>query len=164
MKNQYRSFSIPRRSSPSKHYSNLSPKLLFLTSFSGSNLTSTTRKGLTDLLNAVAPPISSHEVLQVTLSHDLKGYDGISDVVFRVLTSVMESHHSNLRNGDDGGGIDQQLVVNKAPNRKDGGGKGGERPKDDGDDERDLNAVEGFEAAKKLAEVNFLELVSIRIF
>ena len=43
---------------------------------------------LTELLNAVAPPISEHEVIQVWLSHDMKGYDGIESLVYNAPTRV----------------------------------------------------------------------------
>lgn len=43
---------------------------------------------LTDLLNVVAPPISEHEVIQVWLSHDMKGYEGVESLVYRALARV----------------------------------------------------------------------------
>lgn len=43
---------------------------------------------LTDILNVVAPPISEHEVIQVWLSHDMRGYDGIESLVYRALARV----------------------------------------------------------------------------
>lgn len=43
---------------------------------------------LTDLLNVVAPPISEHEVIQVWLSHDMQGYEGIESLVYRALSRV----------------------------------------------------------------------------
>jgi hypothetical protein len=43
---------------------------------------------LTDILNVVAPPISEHEVIQVWLSHDMRGYDGVESLVYRGLTRV----------------------------------------------------------------------------
>jgi hypothetical protein len=43
---------------------------------------------LTDILNVVAPPIAEHEVIQVWLSHDMKGYDGIESLVYRALARV----------------------------------------------------------------------------
>lgn len=43
---------------------------------------------LTDLLNVVAPPISEHEVIQIWLSHDMKGYDGVENLVYRALARV----------------------------------------------------------------------------
>ena len=43
---------------------------------------------LTDILNVVAPPISEHEVIQVWLSHDMKGFDGVESLVYRSLAKV----------------------------------------------------------------------------
>lgn len=54
----------------------------------GKELKSTTLKSLTDLLNAVAPPIAEHEVIEVWLSHDMKGYDGVETLVYRGLSKV----------------------------------------------------------------------------
>ena len=45
---------------------------------------------LTDILNVVAPPISEHEVIQVWLSHDMKGYNGIENLVYRGLARVCD--------------------------------------------------------------------------
>ncbi|KAE8222833.1 hypothetical protein CF319_g4043 [Tilletia indica] len=119
----------------------------------GEDLTRAGRKGLKEIINAVAPPIAAHEVLQVTLSHDMIGYDGIETVVFQVLAKVMEQ----VEQSD----VEHQLVVNKAPKRP-----GGSLPKqsDDGLDaqHRDLNAVEGFDAAFKLAEAELAALIKSR--
>ena len=41
-----------------------------------------------DILNAVAPPISEHEVIQVWLSHDMQGLDGVETLVYSALTRV----------------------------------------------------------------------------
>lgn len=43
---------------------------------------------LTDILNVVAPPISEHEVIQVWLSHDMKGHEGVETIVYRALARV----------------------------------------------------------------------------
>jgi hypothetical protein len=43
---------------------------------------------MTDLLNAVAPPIAEHEVIQVWLSHDMVGYEGVESLVYRALAKV----------------------------------------------------------------------------
>ena len=43
---------------------------------------------LTDILNVVAPPISEHEVIQVWLSHDMAGYEGVESLVYRALSRV----------------------------------------------------------------------------
>ncbi|KAF7310635.1 hypothetical protein HMN09_00606300 [Mycena chlorophos] len=93
---------------------------------------------LTDILNVVAPPISEHEVIQVWLSHDMRGYDGIESLVYRALARIMEQ----VEGGD--------LVVNRGDES---------RPKETADAARDLNSVEGFEAASKLAQANLDELI-----
>lgn len=41
-------------------------------------------------MNVVAPPIVEHEVIQVTLSHDMIGYDGVESLVYRALARVSE--------------------------------------------------------------------------
>jgi len=93
---------------------------------------------LTDILNVVAPPISEHEVIQVWLSHDMKGYEGIESLVYRALARIMEQ----VEGGD--------LVVNRGEEA---------RPKESEDSVRDLNAVEGFETASKLAQANLDDLI-----
>ncbi|ESK98466.1 hypothetical protein Moror_216 [Moniliophthora roreri MCA 2997] len=95
---------------------------------------------LTDILNVVAPPISEHEVIQVWLSHDMRGYDGIETLVYRAMARVMEQ----VEGGD--------LVVNR--------GGDSSKPKEEGSDAaRDLNSVEGYEAAVKLAQASLDELI-----
>jgi hypothetical protein len=42
----------------------------------------------TEILNVVAPPIVEHEVLQVWLSHDMVGYDGVETIVYKALARV----------------------------------------------------------------------------
>ncbi|KAJ7129998.1 maintenance of telomere capping protein 1 [Mycena crocata] len=93
---------------------------------------------LTDILNVVAPPISEHEVIQVWLSHDMKGYEGIESLVYRALARIMEQ----VEGGD--------LIVNRGDES---------RPKESMDTVRDLNSVEGFQAASKLARANLDELI-----
>ncbi|KAI0359144.1 hypothetical protein OH77DRAFT_1420692 [Trametes cingulata] len=93
---------------------------------------------LTDILNVVAPPISEHEVIQVWLSHDMQGYEGIESLVYRALSRIMEQ----VEGGD--------LVVNRGDES---------RPKDAADTKRDLNAVDGYDAALKLAQANLEELM-----
>ena len=43
---------------------------------------------LNDILNVVAPPISEHEVIQICLSHDMQGYDGVESVVYKAFAKV----------------------------------------------------------------------------
>ncbi|KAJ7293252.1 maintenance of telomere capping protein 1 [Mycena rebaudengoi] len=93
---------------------------------------------LTDILNVVAPPISEHEVIQVWLSHDMRGYEGIESLVYRALARIMEQ----VEGGD--------LIVNRGDES---------RPKESSETTRDLNTVEGFEAALKLAQANLDDLI-----
>lgn len=46
------------------------------------------KHALHDIYNAVVPPISDTEVLEVWVSHDMVGYDGITDVVYSGLSKV----------------------------------------------------------------------------
>ncbi|KAG6845645.1 hypothetical protein H0H87_005852 [Tephrocybe sp. NHM501043] len=85
---------------------------------------------LTDILNVVAPPISEHEVIQIWLSHEMQGYEGVESLVYRSLSRIMEQ----VEGGD--------LVVNRGDES---------RPKAIGA-ERNFNAVEGYDAAYKLAQ------------
>ncbi|EJD55485.1 hypothetical protein AURDEDRAFT_78614 [Auricularia subglabra TFB-10046 SS5] len=101
-------------------------------------------KGLatfTDILNVVAPPISEHEVIQVWLSHDMVGYDGVENLVYRALARIMEQ----VEGGD--------LVVNKGNES---------RPKEGSDDARNLNAVDDQDAALRLAKANLEDLAKIK--
>lgn len=52
---------------------------------------------LTDLLNVVAPPISEHEVIQVWLSHDMQGYEGVETLVYRAFARVSFLGHALFR-------------------------------------------------------------------
>ncbi|QRV86596.1 maintenance of telomere capping protein 1 [Ceratobasidium sp. AG-Ba] len=95
---------------------------------------------LHEIMNAVAPPISEHEVIQVWLSHDMEGYEGIESLVYRSLAKIMEQ----VEGGD--------LIVNRGNES---------RPKE-GLTERDLNAVHSYDEAIKLAEAEIAELVKAR--
>jgi hypothetical protein len=55
---------------------------------SGQNIQRMGLTALDGLLNAVAPPISEHEVIQVWLSHDMQGYDGVESVVYKAFAKV----------------------------------------------------------------------------
>jgi hypothetical protein len=92
---------------------------------------------LTQMINAVAPPIAEHEVIQVWLSHDMKGYDGVESLVYRSLARIMEQV--------DGG----DLVVNRGNESK---------PKSESK-ERNMGAIDGLEPAYKLAVAELDEMV-----
>lgn len=51
-------------------------------------ITETGMKAMQDIMNAVAPPIAEHEVIQVNLSHDMQGYEGVETLVYRALAKV----------------------------------------------------------------------------
>ncbi|GAA5911023.1 hypothetical protein JCM8208_003960 [Rhodotorula glutinis] len=105
----------------------------------GKDLKSTTLRSLTDLLNAVAPPIAEHEVIQVSLSHDMVGYDGVETLVYRGLAKIMEQIEGGT------------LIVNNAS---------GDKPTvPEDDDTRDLNLVDGMSEGWKLAEASLDQLI-----
>lgn len=97
---------------------------------------------LTDILNVVAPPISEHEVIQVWLSHDMEGYEGVESLAYRALARVLEQ----VEGGD--------LVVNRGNES---------RPKEGASDRRDLNVVDGYEAALKVSQVNIEDVIKRNI-
>lgn len=120
----------------------------------GEDLTKVGKRGWTEVINAVAPPISAHEVIQVTLSHDMVGFDGVSDVTFKILARVMESQQV-------GRGTEQQLIVNKAPESKRPSTSAPVEPQtpmsvgqQGSTDERDMRAVDGYDQGWKAAEVS----------
>lgn len=61
---------------------------LELTLFSGKDLKRVGLSTFNDILNAVAPPISEHEVIQVWLSHDMQGFEGVESLVYSALARV----------------------------------------------------------------------------
>jgi len=102
------------------------------------DLRTTSLSTLTGLMNVVAPPIAEHEVIQITLSHDMVGYDGIETLVYRAMARVLEQ----VEGGD--------IVVNRGQES---------RAKDRPADKRDFNPVEGLVAALKLSEVDIDEQI-----
>lgn len=114
---------------------------------------------LTDILNVVAPPIAEHEIIQVWLSHDMSGFDGIEGVVFRALSRVSSAFfhrhyltHLQIMEQVEGG----DLRVSAVPVPPSSARDPTIAPP------RDLNPVEGFEAAVKLANAELVELIRIK--
>ena len=74
----------------------------------GNDLRQTSLKTFNDIMNAVAPPISEHEIIQVTVSHDMIGYEGVETLVYRALTKVRHRYsklgHPALADGGLGHG------------------------------------------------------------
>ena len=52
------------------------------------DLKATGLKTFNDIVNAVAPPIAEHEVIEVWLSHDMLGYEGVETLVYRAMAKV----------------------------------------------------------------------------
>ncbi|KAH9819414.1 maintenance of telomere capping protein 1 [Melampsora americana] len=104
------------------------------------DLQATGLKSLNDIMNAVVPPISEHEIIEVQLSYDMIGYDGIETLVYKSLSKIMEQ----VEGGD--------LVLNKGEE---------EKPKERSGDEpeRDLNSVHGMIEGYKLALANLEQMV-----
>lgn len=46
------------------------------------------QSGLTNLLATIAPPIAEHEVIEIWLTHDMAGYEGVDGLVYRGLSKV----------------------------------------------------------------------------
>jgi len=97
---------------------------------------------LTDILNVVAPPITEHEIIQVWLSHDMEGYEGVESLAYRALARVLEQ----VEGGD--------LVVNRGNES---------RPKEGASERRDLNVVDGYDAALKISQVNIEDVIKRNI-
>ncbi|MBW0544164.1 hypothetical protein O181_083879 [Austropuccinia psidii MF-1] len=106
----------------------------------GKDLQATGIKSLTDILNMVAPPILKHEIIDVQLSYDMVGYDGIEDLVYRSLSKIMEQV--------DGG----ELILNKGDEEK-------PRESESANLERDLQAIEGMTEGYKLAAANLDQMI-----
>lgn len=111
----------------------------------------------TDIINAVAPPIAEHEVIQVWLSHDMQGYDGVEELVYRAMAKVRTVRltwefiftlFAQIMEQVEGG----DLIVNRGNEEK-------PSSKNLEDDDRNLNTVEGLQEAYKLAEANLDALV-----
>ncbi|KAI8459981.1 maintenance of telomere capping protein 1 [Phakopsora pachyrhizi] len=111
----------------------------------GKDLQASGIKSLNDIMNMVVPPISKHELIEVQLSYDMIGYDGIETLVYKTLSKVMEQV--------DGG----DLILNKGDE---------EKPKpssnEEGEEIRDLNAIDGLNEGYKLALANLEQMIMRR--
>ncbi|OAD76314.1 hypothetical protein PHYBLDRAFT_132343 [Phycomyces blakesleeanus NRRL 1555(-)] len=108
----------------------------------GTGLRNLTVQSMNTFLETVAPPISEHELVEVWLSHDMNGYEGMESLVYRSFARVME----NTETG--------QVVVRK-------GGNKGESNKSTGNVANDLNMCEGALEGTKLAKANIDNLIKL---
>ncbi|KAL7009173.1 hypothetical protein EMMF5_001371 [Cystobasidiomycetes sp. EMM_F5] len=105
------------------------------------DIAETGMKAFREVIDAVAPPIAEHEVIEVNLSHDMKGYEGVETLVYRALSKIMEQV--------EGG----ELVVNR------GQSDDAATNEDDDGEERNLNTISGLHEGYKLAEANLEALI-----
>ncbi|KAF9305895.1 hypothetical protein BGZ74_008458 [Mortierella antarctica] len=96
-------------------------------------------KSLTStVLDAIALPITEHEVVEIWLAHDMVGYVGLEALVNRSFAKVMEQTAAS------------EVVVHKGD---------GTHSEDVDPEDRQLNACDGYEQAVKLAKANIEHLV-----
>ncbi|CAG8658716.1 13065_t:CDS:2, partial [Acaulospora colombiana] len=104
----------------------------------GSDLKTLGLNTLTTVVNAVVPPISQYEVVEVWLAHDMVGYVGVESLVYKAFMKVMDQ----VEGGD--------IVVRK----------GNESKKRDSEEEsKNLNVCEGFAEAVGLAKANIEQII-----
>jgi Family of unknown function (DUF5427) len=107
-----------------------------------------------NILQTIAPPISSHERLQIHITHDLSGYPTLDPLIYSVFSRVM----SQVEGGD-------LMVIQKgqeaAPRRDSEGGNSNQPigswhdgPWWRSGDKRSINAVKGVVEGSKLARAS----------
>jgi hypothetical protein len=67
-----------------------------LTLYTGKDLKRVGLSTFNEILNAVAPPISEHEVIQVWLSHDMQGLEGVEPLVYSAFARVCTARNVSL--------------------------------------------------------------------
>ena len=58
--------------------------------YEGQDLRNVGFSTLAELINAVAPLIAEHDVIQIWSSHDMEGCEGVESLVYRALARIME--------------------------------------------------------------------------
>ncbi|KAI9734781.1 MAG: hypothetical protein M1818_006768 [Claussenomyces sp. TS43310] len=120
----------------------------------GGDLSSRALPTLTNILHTLAPPISSHERLQIHITHDLIGYPSLDPLIYTTFSRVM----AQVEGGD-------LLVIQRghestARRPSDAGYTGGSSGWNDGPwwrqafEHRDLGAVKGLIESTKLVRVS----------
>ncbi|CAO3594074.1 unnamed protein product [Absidia cylindrospora] len=103
----------------------------------GTNL----RQLTTQIMETVAPPISEHELVEVWLSHDGAGYQGMEALVYRAFARVIEQTESG------------QVIVRKGTDEDDDRNEDGSR---------DWKMTQGIAEGIKLAKTNVDHLIKLR--
>ena len=128
--------------------------LSLLTATSGNNLQTLAMPTFQNILQTIAPPISSHERLQIHITHDLSGYPTLDPLIYSVFSRVM----SQVEGGD-------LMVIQKgqeAAPRRDSEAGHSNRPVGSWHDgpwwrsgeKRSINAVKGTVEGSKLARAS----------
>jgi len=122
--------------------------------WSGGELRSRALPTFTNILHTLAPPISSHERLQIHITHDFVGYPSLDPLIYSTFSRVM----AQVEGGD-------LLVIQRghestARRNSDAGYTGGSGGWSDGpwwrqsNEHRDLGAVKGLVEGTKLVRVS----------
>lgn len=106
-------------------------------------------------MNAIAPPISQHERLQIHITHDLVGYPSLDPMIYATFSRVM----SQVEGGDlmviQRGSESQQRRASDAGYRGSGGSGWSDGPWWRSNDvKRDIGSVKGLTEGTKLARVS----------
>lgn len=110
-----------------------------------------------NILQTIAPPISSHERLQIHITHDLSGYPSLDPIIYQVFSRVM----SQVEGGDlmviqKGQEASPRRGSNDMNNSNKSGSVGGwnDGPWWRAADRRSINAVKGATEGSKLAKAS----------
>ncbi|MCJ1476337.1 hypothetical protein MMC13_005003 [Lambiella insularis] len=121
----------------------------------GGELRSRALPTFTNILHTLAPPISSHERLQIHITHDFIGYPSLDPLIYQTFSRVMaqveggdlmviqRGHESSPRRGSEAGYSGSSV----------GGWSDGPWWKQT-DEKRDIGAVKGLVEGTKLAKVS----------
>ncbi|TAQ87480.1 Histidine kinase [Chlorociboria aeruginascens] len=120
----------------------------------GGELRSRALPTFTNILHTLAPPISSHERLQIHITHDFIGYPSLDPLIYSTFSRVM----AQVEGGDLM--VIQRGHESTARRNSEAGYKGGSASWSDGpwwrqsNEHRDLGAVKGLNEGTKLVRVS----------
>lgn len=114
----------------------------------------------TNILHTLAPPISSHERLQIHITHDIVGYPSLDPLIYATFSRVMaqveggdllviqRGHESSPRRSSDSGGFTGSQGINNS------GWSDGPWWRQTSEKARNLGAVKGLVEGTKLSKVS----------
>lgn len=119
------------------------------------NLRSMAMPTFQNILQTIAPPISSHERLAVHITHDLRGYPSLDPTIYRVFERVMSQVEGGdllvVQRGEEAGPKRTSRDVSSRIGISSLGGAWQDGPWWRSDGSRSTNAVRGLEEGTKLA-------------